>query len=287
VVLTRVEQLELSRSGRSFAIGPTWLATVLAVSGAVVLVTGIIAGFVSGESIGRVLGWFEPLWLALRFALAAVVSMVSLLLTPLLVLLVSFTEWLVGLIGGSTSPVVDLIQGLRESLQFKVEETAESTGTVRWDFHQVLTGLTLIFVILMVSLAVSRLYRMARPPAEPQRETVGPFDGLGRPGGLSLKERFLDQLVALRRRRAAASIRQTYRAMCKAAAVRGFPRVESETPYEYLGSLAKAFPAMPVDTVLITEAYTRAHYGELPDTDEELQKIMAAWERLESGDKML
>ena len=45
VILTRVEQLELSRSGRSFPIGPSWLLTVAAVALAVAFEFSHITGY--------------------------------------------------------------------------------------------------------------------------------------------------------------------------------------------------------------------------------------------------
>ena len=72
--------------------------------------------------------------------------------------------------------------------------------------------------------------------------------------------------------------------MCMAAAQKGYPRAEHETPYEYLATLAKAWPAQGAETTLITEAYNRAHYGELPENEAEMQQILDAWKRLSAAD---
>ncbi len=285
IVLTRVEQLELSRSGRSFPIGPGWLLTIVGVAAAVVFVTGIIAGMVSGNAIGSVVGWFGPLWVAIRFILAAVVSMLSLLITPLLMILIAFMEWLVGLFGSSAAAGLEDLQGAMQSFQqITPQETTETTQLVTRDYRQILTGLTMLFVILLVALALGRLFRLARPAAQLERQSVSPFEGLSQPRPPGLGRRILNQLSFLRRRQAAASIRQTYRAMCATAAERGFPRLESETPYEYLPSLARAYPGLQAEAELITQAYVRVHYGELPESDEELRQIMTAWDRLAATD---
>lgn len=285
VVLTRVEQLELSRSGGSFPIGPAWLLIITSVAAAVVFATGIIAGMMSGNSIRAVVGWFEPLWVAIRFALAGAISMLGLLISPLLTILVAVMDWLVGLFGETTGAG---LEGLAEALQsFQQLPFEEATGTreaITREYRQILTGLTMLFVILLVSLALRRLFRLARPAGHLERRTVNPFGGVGRPRRPGLGRRIIDQLGLLRRWQAAASIRQTYRVMCATAADRGFPRIESETPYEYLPTLAKAFPGLQAETGLITEAYIRVHYGELPESEEELLQIMAAWDRLASAD---
>ena len=68
--------------------------------------------------------------------------------------------------------------------------------------------------------------------------------------------------------------------MCAAAADLGYPRAPDETAYEYLPTLARVWPGMRAETELITDAYNRAHYGEVPETEEELARILAAWQRL-------
>jgi hypothetical protein len=69
--------------------------------------------------------------------------------------------------------------------------------------------------------------------------------------------------------------------MCNLAGGSGFPRLESETPYEYLTTLKDAWPENTAETHLITEAYNRVRYGEIPETEAELNQIKAAWKRLE------
>jgi hypothetical protein len=44
--------------------------------------------------------------------------------------------------------------------------------------------------------------------------------------------------------------------------------------------LRHAFPGADEDVRVITEAYVATHYGEAPETDEELNAIRAAWERI-------
>jgi hypothetical protein len=129
-------------------------------------------------------------------------------------------------------------------------------------------------------LAFSRLLRFLRPPADADTELVNPLEGLSgrRPG---FGRRLLDRLGFLRRWQAAASIRRIYQDMCNMAGSNGYPRLESETPYEYLKTLKDAWPENAVETYLITEAYNRIRYGELPETQEELDEIEAAWKRLE------
>jgi hypothetical protein len=62
----------------------------------------------------------------------------------------------------------------------------------------------------------------------------------------------------------------------------GYPRDKTQTPYEYLVTLHQAFPASEDEFTLITEAYVNAHYGQVPDSHEEIQRVRDSWERARS-----
>jgi hypothetical protein len=44
--------------------------------------------------------------------------------------------------------------------------------------------------------------------------------------------------------------------------------------------LQEAFPDREADVALITKAYVNAHYGQVPDSREEVRKIRECWERI-------
>jgi hypothetical protein len=76
---------------------------------------------------------------------------------------------------------------------------------------------------------------------------------------------------------AAVSIRKIYVNMARLAEREGFPRQPSQTPYEYLLALGLAFPDCQAEAAAITEAYVRVHYGEVPESVGELQRIREYW----------
>jgi hypothetical protein len=80
----------------------------------------------------------------------------------------------------------------------------------------------------------------------------------------------------------AVSIRRIYTNLVRLATEGGYPRAEAQTPYEYLQTLYQALPGNKKDLDVITEAYVNAHYGQVPDTREELQRIRDCWERVRS-----
>jgi hypothetical protein len=81
---------------------------------------------------------------------------------------------------------------------------------------------------------------------------------------------------------AAVSIRKIYANMTRLAETQGFSRQPAQTPYEYLPALGLAFPDCQAEATVITEAYVRVHYGELPESIRELQRIQECWRQIHS-----
>jgi hypothetical protein len=283
IVLTRIEQLEADETGRAFPLGPRWVLTVTLAAFLIVFIIGILAGVASGQAVDNVVGWLAPLWKALSFLARAALGIFIYLSGPLIIILEAILSFLIGLIGPLLSqafenlelvaptPGVDSPQG---------EDIMEITTTAPLLPRQLLTILSMTFFILLISLAFSRLLRHLRPAADSDTELVNPLDGLSGKE-LGFGRRLLNQLNFWRRRQAAASIRRIYRDMCSLAASSGYPRPPTETPYEYLHTLKEAWPENTAETLLITEAYNQVRYGEIPESQEELNNIESAWKKLE------
>jgi hypothetical protein len=83
----------------------------------------------------------------------------------------------------------------------------------------------------------------------------------------------------------ALTIRRVYANLVRLATEHGHPRYKTQTPYEYKGTLYEALPGCDADVDTITEAYVRAHYGEVPDTREEVERIRTCWKRVQATAK--
>jgi hypothetical protein len=79
---------------------------------------------------------------------------------------------------------------------------------------------------------------------------------------------------------AAARIRQVYAHLLAQSARLGSPRKAAVTPLEYLPQLEELYVEHAADTRLITQAYLKIRYGELPETEAEVQAVLRAWERV-------
>jgi len=284
IFVTRVEQLEVSRLGQSFPISFRWLIVVSGAATVIAFFTGAFAGALSKESINNAVGWFSPLWEALSHMGFVIVAIIGYLSSPLFILL----NWLISLLSGVFNTAfgkglegIDLLN-LTPFTEQLPEELVENPESAFQFPRQLLTILVMFFIVLFVTLFLGRLGRSLRRTSSSESQTTDPLllsRSLPRP---SFGQRLLDRLSTFQRWRAAASIRHLYRQMCATAADFGYPRTESETPYEYLLTLSQAWPGGLEETKLITEAYVRIHYGEFPENKEELMRISAAWRRLES-----
>jgi hypothetical protein len=81
---------------------------------------------------------------------------------------------------------------------------------------------------------------------------------------------------------AAARIRRIYAQLMQLANRLGKPRPAALTPLEFLPALGELFPGLERELAAITSAYLRVRYGELPETQDELDEVEAAWERVKA-----
>lgn len=286
VALVRAEQIEADRTGHAATLDVTWFLTVLAAGVGTVVLGGALAAFLSGNSLFEVLSIFSPLWRTLQFAGTVTALTIFELLRPFLDVLGGVLIWLGEILAAIFGRVSEGMRFLsNDLLQQAPVPTPEATVgaiTAPEGTAKIIAGAVMLAVIVLVAWGLSRLYQQAAFAARDSGRS-DPLDG---PEGeeLGFVNRLLHRLGFFQQLRAAASIRRIYEAMCRAADAAGYPRLETETPYEYLGTLAQAWPDQTADSRLITEAFIRIRYGELPETQEELDAIRAAWKRLEAAE---
>jgi hypothetical protein len=84
---------------------------------------------------------------------------------------------------------------------------------------------------------------------------------------------------------AAAKIRRIYAHMMDLAKQLGVPRPLASTPLEFQPTLEDVLPDAKGDIGLITAAYLRVRYGEIPETNEEIEQVESAWEHVRASGK--
>jgi hypothetical protein len=277
VALARAEEASGWRMAIPFPFSLGWLLSIMAAAGLVItLALGLIAIF-TGEDIVQTLALLGPVWRILSLALIFVLTLVFRLLYPVIAFLIARAyEAMEGL--GLEAPQLFSAEDLLD-LEQQVERTSPFAP-----YNKILLVLAVAGAILLVALMFGRMARARRQLGHVDSDSV--LGENGRPGlGARLQEgleALAGRLILFNRWRAAASIRRIYAQMVAAAARRGYPRLPSETPYEHIANLVESWPEMDVPIRLITEAYVKTHYGEVPETAAEFEAIRRAWEQLQA-----
>ena len=283
LVGSRISILGTLRGGSQSPFDRRWLMAILLATILFVVVAYGSAAVVTGQA-------------ALFFGLLAGVFLIigGLLVTPILLLLYLL------------SPAVDTV---RNSLPTPVATSAEGMevvgggatsggGFVAWsqnaflspELRTLLIVLGLVVFILLLIFSVRWIAIKSRERNEVQ-ETENLLDNQD-----LLK--FLRQMLRNRLQETASSVRDTTRLTDRERAqaadrIRviyadlldlstrlGSPRIASQTPLEFLQNLQSLFPARKAEASVITQAYLKVRYGELPETIEEIRQVEIAWEQL-------
>jgi hypothetical protein len=285
VALIRAEQTEHERSGQAASLTPRWLGSIFLAAVAIVLTAATLALIISGQPPELIGAWIAPIWLAIRFGATAVSVTALYIASPLLDLLARIIAYILGILSAALSGFWEALQGIASNVfpAITPEATKLATEAVEnggaSDGVKVIWILLMMAVILLVTLALSRLYRQASIAAtrseQIEHQAIEPAE---KP---NLLQRALQKLGLLKGLQTAISIRRIYWQMCRAAAGAGYPRAATETPYEYLALLEEVWPTRTAEAHRITRAYVNIRYGEIPESAAEVNDIRAAWRRLE------
>jgi hypothetical protein len=214
-------------------------------------------------------------------------------------LLFALAEWILTGLNLDTSGIFEAMRGVMQQFREALERLtpsatpgngAETAPPLVGVVKAVTTAAIPILVIAIVVLFTWWRVRRTRLRGEDDlRESLLSIKTLGddlkallqagrdRLGGLA---DMVDRYGLGSRLLRALSIRRIYASLLRLAAEAGYPRGKAQTPYEYLGTLYEALPGSEEEVRVITEAYVNAHYGEVPDTREELQRIRDCWQRV-------
>ena len=290
VAMARIDEISRLPNSTPVPFSGFWIGSTVGAVALLVALGAALALFLTGGGLEHLLRWLAPV---LRVVEAIIVFVGT--------LLVLFLEWLFGLfsldltnLGGQLR---DALAQLDLTLEPPVVPPPEGESQAWLILSRALQMLfTVVLPVAAVSLILLLTWRRVRrngddDRSEESRESLlssgavadslqGMLrDGLQRLGELAgLARRFGPGARFL----AAISIRRIYGNMVRLATEAGYPRSKTQTPYEYLASLRQAFPSSEADATIITEAYVNAHYGQVPDSQEELQRIRDCWERIRS-----
>ena len=268
-----------------------WAVVLLGVAGGMLLVGWILAGLLS-------LDVWQPVLNVLSLAANLMGLLVYIILLPIAFLaagLVFVVQWIVSQFGGGTVPSLELPDF--SALRRIPEEGDPATGTAVW-VSIVKWGVLILvlsaLVYLLARLVLRRRSGFTVGESVPEvNESVGTWSNAIRDiltGLIMFALWFRSKGRALRRKvpllRPASpvpsyqgdmEIRQLYSSLLYEARQAGFPKEESQTPYDYLPELEQRLVEDKEALQTITNDYVESRYGERPIASAELSMLNRLW----------
>lgn len=275
---SQLAQLERTPDARRVRISRAWLLT-LALAAFTVLLVGLGGGIAIQGRLGELL---IKILLAL---IGLVLLLLALVAVPIMLLLVFLGRQFGGAFQEIFAAVADVFRALKFLLPAGSAQTAEKVmQTIERGKPIYLWG-TLLAVLALVVAAVN-LRRWLRRLSEEAESEAGNVPipnarrGLREAAAL-LMERFNPRLT--RRRWAAARIRWVYAQLMGLCNRLNIPRPAADTPLEFLPVMERVLPDSGEDLRQMTQAYLQVRYGEVPETDTEVEAVLAAWRRVDAA----
>jgi hypothetical protein len=256
------------RGGRLPRLSWTWTAGILFSS---LLVAGIavLSGWLF--SIKMVSAFLGQIVLGI---ITVLFTLIALVLFPVLFLLYGIITYLAQIMSWIIDrKVLDAFAQSLSTLNHMGQGQVERLTNTN-DLRNIILGIVIAAVILITLVILRRQPRKRRLVAEENNlRSITKRDdyNLGKTGddwpGWFHPRRLL----------AAANVRRIYAQLMDLCEKLGHPRPAALTPLEFLPTLKQIFPEGEVQVSLITNAYLKVRYGELPETTAEVEDIRRAW----------
>lgn len=212
---------------------------------------------------------------------------VGILLSPIFLGILLVVQWIV-------NRLLPLLKNIspnpqQNDLLTKLQELASRQPVLAVNYpllNRLLLGGLILTTIVVVALLIRFRSNRGKPAGLGETESLLSQADLLKQMGQSARNILneLAQRLGLRqsaRRLAAQRIRAIYIDLLDLADRLEYPRRLQQTPLEYLPELQNAFPGSRQELAIITQAYLRIRYGELPETLAEVNSIESAWKQVQ------
>jgi hypothetical protein len=273
----RFSTVSSMRGSKRVAFKREW---VLGLMGMAVLVLTLSVGF-GAFAAGPLSTWIGGFLLAVEGYIS---SLLKVILAPIINFLGIIFAWFWSLFEPLPEQDPTVVEELEEGLEGPVAEI-QRIG-MDPEIASFLSSLgTVIGILILVGIVV---YTVRRFRKDNTQRVLGEEDSISIAGSLSdylrnMQERARQAFEGIARMNpaarliAAARIRIIYARLMRLGAQLGEPRAPAVTPIEYLESLERVIPAARDELDLITDAYLRVRYGELPETRRQIEEVESAW----------
>ena len=274
-MLARQASLRTNREVQRASFGRQWIGFN---GGIALIVVGV--GFVASLLLA---GYgLEGASNALKTILLAFGILVSVIIAPLLLILESVIRWVLGHVTFHSRSLEDFQNQINQLMSRPVNQVDLRPYAAVFDVIRYVCIGAVVLSVVVVIFAMLRDREGNRMVEGEERENLE-REGLIKTLGSSLLNA-LSGLFAGRDARQrlddARTIRRLYARLIAQAAALGYPRETAQTPFEYQPQLVSAFPGFNAEIERVTRAYVNVHYGELPDSPDEVAAVQNAVERM-------
>ncbi|MCJ7558903.1 MAG: DUF4129 domain-containing protein [Gammaproteobacteria bacterium] len=281
----RVSVVGYLRGGRRSPFNRRWLGEMVVAAVIMLAIAAITAVFFTGQS-ERIVGWLE----GLAYILGLIVA------SPLLLILALLAGWLnemdsasFEIVPESDIPLEEVENADPAGMPF-VGEGAISEIDLVPILQSALTWIVVILALYVLYKFLRRTVVLMRMRWRDVEDESGAYSGLGGLGQLlrdvllgeaqQAVDGFSRRLNRKERIMAAEQIRNIYAQLLDLSEELGHSRPASITPLEFLPELDGQFSGLSEDLRVITTAYVDIRYGELPETQGQLEAVENAWQRV-------
>ena len=288
VALARVEEVSRAPNSTRVRFNGFWIGATIASVGMLIAVGIGVSILFYGGTLEVVLRWLLPLLVVFQVLIVGLGYIFFKVVEFILTLIPINWDALQAALQNMAAAFGNLSPPITETAEVDPEAMQRTMGAVQ---ASCLTAIIIVIILVVVVLTWRKLIKDRDQAANESRESIMSASVLAN----SLRAMFqagrdrLSQLAGLvdqfglgPQLLSAITIRRIYANLVRLASKGGYPRLGSQTPYEYRETLREAFPGRETDVALITDAYVSAHYGQLPDNREALQQIRECWERIRS-----
>jgi hypothetical protein len=288
LAVARIEEVtQLPESTASAPQPRFWLAFITGTAILIVVAGLLLSLFFTGGGLAWSLGWVPPILKGVGQVLQLVGVTLVLIIGALFSLLTPLLEQIVSLLPfGRLKEVFNvLLENLNQlEQQLQEMEANQASGELWGVLARYAVVAIFILALICVGRTVRRRQRQKKTLVQDQSQATSlagdaKDDSLFQRGLKRLTDRLRDGLHLFR----ALTIRRIYANLQRLATQRGYPRQPYQTPSEYVSLLLEAWPHHETEVRTITSAYERAHYGQVPDSHEELKRIQEAWQRIRAS----
>jgi len=284
--MSRAATLKLSSEGRKRHLGGSWFGFLLLSTLTVVLLSLLVSALLGGVN-------EEQVRAILAIPFTIVIGLLIIVTSPFAYVV----SYLIGQFdfADEAPPQEDIVAPNQETPPSADNPQIDIGDEIRAVFSfltdSLLISMALIAIVAVVVFWVAFfLLPENQNLDEETREDIGDREKVGNIGN-ALARQFrklgdalnnLTQFGAGRDLFAAFTVRWAYTRMERMGKKRGFPRIKSQTPYEYQTQLHQAFPGGGSSVKTITNAYVAIRYGEVPENEQELNAVRDALDHLKT-----